>query len=176
MITLERANLVVASRELGQDIQVLVGKKLRGDFAGLTTFPGGKVNWDGTSWENRKGAAQREFLEETGLHVAIDSLRLAGRIRLYGERFGLIDIFHTESVDKEPINGDEMSLGWRTIEPGFYDDMPDDTQEWLPLVFAGESFRMNAAWQAGRLCLLANGREDTPDDIARYFDLAGNSS
>ena len=169
----ERANLVVATRRISKvGVQALVGEKLRGDFAGMITFPGGKLNWTSDGLENRYTAAQREFQEETGIEVPLRSLRLAGRIRLYGDRFGLIDIFHTKATNRIPTSNDEMRLGWRTIDENFYDGMPEDTQEWLPLVFTEPSFRLNTAWKAGQLCLLANGVQDTPQDIVSYFDHA----
>lgn len=166
----ERANLVVATRRLPKrGVQALVGEKLRGDFAGMITFPGGKLNWTEDGLENRYVAAQREFHEETGIEVPLCSLRLAGRIRLYGERFGLIDVFHTRATNRLPTSNDEMRLGWRTIDENFYDGMPEDTKEWLPLVFTEQSFRLNAAWKAGQLCMLAAGSQDTPLDIVNYF-------
>src|SRR5580700_9250 len=111
-LLLERANLVVATRvDPLSRLQALVGKKLRGPFAGKTTFPGGKLVWDGENYEDRIVGAQREFMEETGLLVPIGDLRQAGRIRLYGDRFGLMDIFHTQlPSDAEPTSNDEMQL------------------------------------------------------------------
>ncbi len=166
----ERANLVVATRRLSKScIQALVGEKLRGDFAGMITFPGGKLNWTDEGLENRYIGAQREFLEETGIEVPLHSLRLAGRLRLYGDRFGLIDVFHTKATNRIPTSNDEMKLSWRTIDEKFYDGMPEDTQDWLPLVFTESSFRINTAWKAGQLCMLASDNEDTPQDIMSYF-------
>ena len=166
----ERANLIVATRRLSKrSVQALVGEKLRGDFAGMITFPGGKLNWTEEGLENRYIAAQREFHEETGIEVPRSSLRLAGRLRLYGDRFGLIDLFHTKATNKLPTSNDEIKLGWRTIDEKFYDGMPEDTKEWLPLVFSEDSFRINAVWRVGQLCMLANGNHDTPHDIVGYF-------
>src|SRR4051794_22191063 len=116
-MNIERANLIVATRRISKrGVQALVGEKLRGDFAGMTTFPGGKLNITDNGFENQYTAAQREFREETGIEVPQRSLRLAGRIRLYGDRFGLIDIFHTNATNKLPTSSDEMRLGWRTID------------------------------------------------------------
>lgn len=53
---------VVLQDERGQ---VLMGRRARGDYAGLWCIPCGYVEWN----EDVRAAASREFLEETGLHV-----------------------------------------------------------------------------------------------------------
>lgn len=170
---IERANLIVATRQTDiVGLQALVGRKLRGAFEGSVMFPGGKLNYDVDGFEDRVIAARREFTEETGINIPKSALRLAGRIRLFGDRFGLIDIYHANDVEGEPSPSSEIDLSWRTIDNKFYDGMPEDTQEWLPLVFSREDFRVNAAWKAGRLCMLATGEQDSILDIYRYFEHA----
>jgi ADP-ribose pyrophosphatase YjhB (NUDIX family) len=174
---IERSNLILATRYLPQfGHQALVGHKNRGPFAGMDTFPGGKVQWIGDDetghYEDRYAAGQRELREETGIEVPLSALRLAGRIRLYGDRFGFVDILHTTQAKKEPVSTDEITLKWRNIDRKFYTNMPDDTKEWLPLVFGKHSFRINAVWKDERLCMLGNAHPDTPTDILHYFEHA----
>jgi ADP-ribose pyrophosphatase YjhB (NUDIX family) len=45
--------------------RVLMGRRAYGTWAGLWCIPCGAVEWD----EHVRGAAEREFLEETGLEV-----------------------------------------------------------------------------------------------------------
>lgn len=171
MIRVERANLVVATRSnKDSSFEALVGRKKRGVFVGMTTFPGGKVEWNGSHFENAKHAAQREFEEETGIRMGVETLRRAGRIRLYGDRFGMIDVYHTELTDQEPRSTDEMDMFWRVIGSGFYEDMPEDTADWLPLVFSQESFRINTAWEAGRLCMVAFDTGNPLSDIKSFYE------
>lgn len=173
-MNIERANLIVATRATTDAaMQMLVGKKLRGDFEGDTTFPGGKLIWGEGALEDKTTGAQREFEEETGIVLPREAFRLAGRIRLFGDRFGFIDIFHAVGADQEPKPNDEIEMAWRTVDEHFYDGMPEDTPEWLPLVFETNSFRMNSIWKVGKYCgRIIDPLLDGPLNILRYFEHA----
>ena len=131
-------NLVVVTRdnESSDNLDVLVGRKKRGRFAGYDIFPGGKA--DGT--ELQPVAAARELGEETGIWVAPETLRSLGGLLIQDyrpgkERFGNVALYVTHvSPDIEAVETDELEPLWRPIDqPGFAENMPPDICLWWPM-------------------------------------------
>ena len=131
-------NLVVITRETDSNrLEVLIGKKLRGPFAGHDIFPGGKA--EGSKLQTEEAA--RELHEETGIALAPDSLRYAGKLlindlRPSNRRFGNVFIYLASvKSDATALRSAELESRWAdTADPTITDNMPPDVASWWPSV------------------------------------------
>ena len=95
----EGASIVALRRD-----SVLLVKRGRGLFAGLWSFPGGRID----PGETAEAAARRELAEETGL--TLGALASLGLFRPAAEHSALvIEVFAGRASAGEPVAGDDAS-------------------------------------------------------------------
>ena len=128
----ERANLCF----IVKNERVLLIRKKRGLGAGKINAPGGKIEPNETAVES----AIREAREEVGV-VPIEPEK---RGELY---FQFVDgyslhcvVFIALECKGEPVETAEATPFWQPLDAIPYDEMWEDDQHWLPLLFEGKTF------------------------------------
>jgi 8-oxo-dGTP diphosphatase len=129
----ERANLCF----IVKGGRVLLIRKKRGLGAGKINGPGGKLEPGETALE----AAIREVREEIG----VTPLRLEDRGELH---FQFTDgyslhcaVFVARDFEGDPIETDEATPFWVSVDDVPFDAMWEDDRHWLPQVLDGQKFR-----------------------------------
>jgi 8-oxo-dGTP diphosphatase len=132
-----RTCLCLITRTVGDQRQVLLGRKKTGFGAGKWVGLGGHVE-DG---EKPVMAAVREVEEESGLIVRPDELAHMATITfLFPARPAwdqTADVFATATYLGEPAESGEIAPRWFAVDGLPLDGMWDDARYWLPLVLAG---------------------------------------
>ena len=122
-----------------KDGKILLGYKKKGFGRGKWNGFGGKVNID----EDKKQAALRELLEESGLKAA--TIEYVGLIDFEFpqklENNHQVYVFKCIDFIGEPQESDEMKPEWFGLDKIPYDQTWDDDKYWLPLLLAGKKFR-----------------------------------
>lgn len=128
-------NLAIITRPTEDgSFEVLTGEKQRGRFAGMTVFPGGKMERS----ETVDAAVRREVAEETG--VALEAVHRLGWLSINDRRDGGWDrpvfLFGAQVAEgTQAVNTPELVNTWRRIDnPSLTDDMPQDVQVWWDIV------------------------------------------
>ena len=121
--------------------EILLGFKKVGFGKGKYTGFGGKVQIGETIPE----AASRELLEESGIQISPDQLRLQAILEFhFPEKLTWsqeVHLFIADDPGIEPIESNEMSPRWFRYDEIPYLQMWDDSHYWLPQALAGEKFQ-----------------------------------
>lgn len=128
----ERANLCFI---LKNDRLLLIRKK-RGLGAGKINAPGGKIEPHETALES----AIRETREEVGVVPHAPEQR--GELFFqFADGYSLhCAVFLAHDCDGEPIETDEATPFWVSVDAIPYDEMWADDRHWLPLLLDGKPF------------------------------------
>ena len=117
--------------------EVLLGDKRTGLGQGKVVGIGGKLD----RGESAHDAAVREVFEETGVRIEAADLRLAGAIDYFfptrpawSQRS---TVFVCRRWQGEPVETDEITPRWYSLDAVPYSRMWDDASRWLPGVLRG---------------------------------------
>ena len=129
----ERANLCFIVK--GE--RVLLIRKKRGFGAGKINAPGGKIE----PGETALASAIRETLEEVGVTPMAPQKR--GELFFqFADGYSLhCTVFLAADCEGEPMETEEAAPFWTALDAIPFHEMWADDAYWLPLLFAGESFR-----------------------------------
>lgn len=83
--------------------RVLLGQRGKAPNQGLWAFPGGHLEYG----ESIEGALQREFREETGLHIRVGPLLYVAELIAHDFHYVLLD-YAVERVSGEMCAGDDL--------------------------------------------------------------------
>jgi 8-oxo-dGTP diphosphatase len=139
----DRATLVFVVRH---DETLLIRKK-RGLGAGKINGPGGKLE----PGESSVACAIREVEEE--LCVTPTGLAQAGELQFqFTDGYAIhVDVFRADGCRGEARETDEAVPLWTPLDRIPYDEMWEDDRFWLPLLFAGETFRGRFVFEGDRM-------------------------
>lgn len=150
-VALTQTCLCLLTRTVGDGgPEVLLGYKKTGLGTGKIVALGGHV-------EERETAAQaaaRETKEESGIAVAVDSLRRAAQITfLFPTRPAWdmeVAVFIADTWSGAAAETDEIRPQWFPVADLPLDRMWDDGKYWVPRVLAGERLRATFSYAADR--------------------------
>ncbi len=118
-------------------LEVLLGDKRTGLGAGKVVGIGGKLD----AGESARDAAVREVREEVGLRVEASDLHRAGAIEYHfptkPEWSQHSTVFVCRTWQGDPVETEEITPRWYTLESVPYARMWDDASRWLPGVLRG---------------------------------------
>lgn len=115
--------------------QILLALKKRGFGVGRWNGYGGKVE----AGETPEAAVVREVREESGLVVT--DCRKVGSLRFHNtDRIIDMDVFEVWKFEGEPVETEEMSPKWFSLENMPFPEMWASDPLWYPYYLAGKSF------------------------------------
>jgi len=118
-------------------LEVLLGDKRTGLGQGKVVGIGGKLD----PGESARDAAVREVFEEVGLRVAASDLHRVGAVEYHFPTKPSWSQHSTVFVCRrwqgEPVETDEITPRWYTLDAVPYARMWDDASRWLPGVLRG---------------------------------------
>jgi 8-oxo-dGTP diphosphatase len=148
-VALTRTCLCLLTRVVSDgERQVLLGHKKTGLGTGKIVALGGHVE----ERESAAEAAAREVTEESGIHVAADSLSEAAHITFLFPTCPAwdmtVEVFTAGTWRGEAAETDEIRPEWFPVADLPFERMWDDGKQWVPRVLAGERLRATFSYAA----------------------------
>ncbi|MDO4501363.1 MAG: (deoxy)nucleoside triphosphate pyrophosphohydrolase [Erysipelotrichaceae bacterium] len=109
----------VVAAILEKDNKILIARRLKGNFAGLWEFPGGKYEEGETGEE----AIKREIKEEFDSEIEVKDF-LCTIEHQYPEFYLVMDCYICKFIDEEIVLHDHSAIKW--IDPN------EENIEWVP--------------------------------------------
>jgi 8-oxo-dGTP diphosphatase len=131
-----RATLMFVVR----DDEILLIRKKRGLGAGKINGPGGKIE----AGESPLDCALRETQEEIGVR-AINPRQLGELWFHFADGLQLFcTVFRADDIEGTPIETDEATPQWTSIDAIPYGEMWADDAHWLPYLMADQAFMVRS--------------------------------
>jgi 8-oxo-dGTP diphosphatase len=120
-----------------KDTSVLLIRKKRGLGAGKINAPGGRLEPGETPLE----AAVRETREEVGI-TPLDLSYAGVNLFQFVDGYSIhVDVFKARNFEGEPVETEEATPLWTSLDRIPYEEMWEDDRLWVPLVLEGVPFR-----------------------------------
>jgi 8-oxo-dGTP diphosphatase len=130
-----------------EDQRILLIEKKRGLGAGKVNGPGGRIE----PGERPIDCAARELREELG--VGASGIVEVGELSfLFVDGYNLhCHVFRADACEGEPVETDEATPLWTSLDAIPFHRMWADDALWLPMLIAGDSFRGRFIFDGDRM-------------------------